>query len=183
MAKIPAFRVAAGALVLTGCLNVGSSPALGAPPARDAGLSAESASLRDGNYIGLAGWHRWVNGNAEARCESGQSWVAMDFNFNQPRPRYDIVVRLKIQPPSYFDSWSKYDMEPDVFRTQVLYGPGSPGRENYFNLPTRKIHNEIAGTVGVEVYSRQTGERIGWQVWDAILACGYDYAYWFTDQV
>ncbi|EPY6430556.1 hypothetical protein [Clostridium sporogenes] len=160
----------------------------------------------------------WANKNPNFRkrcgcddvssCPStnfGTSYVAVDYNHGVGPGKYKIKVWIKHygkeyygKPGTFEERWRKFQNAPRAynhFSTDILPGPGAPGRQGYFrngNNDTPASPYRNTGTLGLEVYDKRTNKSIwralyyfdqGFGNWGREwLRCGHDYGFQFRDR-
>jgi len=157
----------------------------------------------------------WANKNPNFRgrcgCDSigtcsslnrGQSYAAVDYNYGVGPGKYNIKVWIKHygkdyygKPNTFEERWRLFQHAPlsyNHFQTKIITGPGSPGREGYFQNDNNDTPGLQTGTLGLEVYDKKTGNSVwrslyyfdeGFGQWGKEwLRCGHDYGFEFKDR-
>lgn len=152
------------------------------------------------------------NPNWRARCgcsqhgtcstlNRGKSYAAVDYNHGVGPGKYKIKVWIKHfgkeyygKPSTFAERWRKFKNAPASythFQTDILSGPNAPGRQGYFMNDNNDTVGPQTGTLGLEVYDKNTGEHVwgslyyfdeGFGNWgNEWLRCGHDYGFQFKD--
>lgn len=128
----------------------------------------------------------------------GTAYVDVDYNYGVGRGRYDIVVRIRHYGRDMYgvgpDAWDNFvnaALANRLWKSDRLFGPGSPGRGGYFDSGNNQTPGRHTGALGVEVFEPGTDNQIWWGIWyfedgwgdwgDQWLRCGHTYNFWFAD--
>lgn len=132
----------------------------------------------------------------------GTSYAAVDYNHGVGPGKYNIKVWIKHYGKEYYgtpntfeERWRKFQNAPRAynhFKTEILSGPGAPGRQGYFENGNNQTRGLRTGTLGLEVYDKTTGKSVwrslyyfdqGFGDWGREwLRCGHDYGFQFKDR-
>jgi hypothetical protein len=157
-----------------------------ADPGKGAAPITVADAYQADDPVVLAVWDSKVNGNWQSRCKKGryQSYITTDYNPGTGAGRYDIQVRLAYAGEGADGEWEDVFPGNEVWASGRLAGPDGPGRGGYFKFDTTDQRSPALGNngrIGIQVFKKNTIQRVWSGYWDVVLDCGNDYTAVFKD--